>query len=76
MVYVIAKRLFPSRFEILSEIISSTVILFNGVGPLYSAELEAVTSFSVVVYVASGLGFLVVLLQSWLVLPKRRVESS
>lgn len=76
MVYVIAKRLFPSRFEILSEIISSTVILFNGVGPLYSAELEAVTSFSVVVYVASGLGFLVVFLQSGLVLPKRRVESS
>ena len=75
MIYVVAKRLFPKRFEILSELISTIILLFNGVGPLYSAELEGVSSFSVVIYVAAGLGFIFVFPQSWAVLPKSKVES-
>ena len=69
MIYVIAKRLFPTRFEILSELISTIILLFIGIGPIYSSELEPVTSFSVVIYIASALGFLVVFLQVAIVLP-------
>lgn len=53
MYYVVAKRLFPNHFEVLAELIGTTLTLFIGVGPFYASGLQSVTSFSVLFVVAN-----------------------
>ena len=70
MTFIIPKRLFHSHFAILIELRSAVLMLFLGVGPLFSAELGALFSFDIVQYMGAAIGVAVVLPFVWKVLPE------
>lgn len=76
MTLIISKRLFHSHFAILVELRSAVTLLFLGIGPLFSAELGALFSFDIVLYIGAALGLGAVLPFVWKVLPAAKSQFS